>query len=476
MEPILLDDDACFDESWSMIELNSREWAILIWLALLIAYSFAKPQIRGSAMGVVRSFFQWKLQASIIAAALWSAGCVWLLWRLGLWQWDNLKTTIVWGVTFMFVTLVDAATSKDGIKTLRELGRQAITVAVVVGFIAEFYTMPLWAELLLVPALVMLGGMIAMAEIRSEYSGLLSPLFTVQVLVGIGLIGFSAYQIALRWGEFATLGTVHEFTVPILLSLMYLPFLYAYLVLIAYESAAVRLHSVIPNSKLRRSAYRRGMFAFGPNIELFRRYIRALSATDTIDKARIKEAIGEVRRIRRREKRPPTVDWSLGWSPYEAQNYLAEQGLRTNDYHRSYHDWWAESAPLEVCGEFLKDRLTYRISGTEIAATRLSLELNAHKPGQPEEADDQFHTVAELLIAHALGDEAASRWATERVGSDEGSTDAGKFTIQWHHDSWGSADNGGYYRRLGSGLIDQSQKMTVAARATAEKKAFGHRS
>lgn len=31
-------------------------------------------------------------------------------------------------------------------------------------------------------------------------------------------------------------------------------------------------------------------------------------------------------------------------------------------------------------------------------------------------------------------------------------------------------------RKLGSGLIDQSQKMMVAARATAEKKAFGHRS
>jgi len=33
-----------------------------------------------------------------------------------------------------------------------------------------------------------------------------------------------------------------------------------------------------------------------------------------------------------------------------------------------------------------------------------------------------------------------------------------------------------YTLALGSGLIDQSQKMTVAARATAEKKAFGHRS
>ncbi|WP_369691272.1 S-4TM family putative pore-forming effector [Sphingobium amiense] len=30
--------------------------------------------------------------------------------------------------------------------------------------------------------------------------------------------------------------------------------------------------------------------------------------------------------------------------------------------------------------------------------------------------------------------------------------------------------------RLGSGLVDQSQKMTVAARAMAEKKALGHRS
>jgi hypothetical protein len=34
----------------------------------------------------------------------------------------------------------------------------------------------------------------------------------------------------------------------------------------------------------------------------------------------------------------------------------------------------------------------------------------------------------------------------------------------------------GPYNILGSGLIDQSQKMTVAARAIAEKKTVGHRS
>jgi hypothetical protein len=35
---------------------------------------------------------------------------------------------------------------------------------------------------------------------------------------------------------------------------------------------------------------------------------------------------------------------------------------------------------------------------------------------------------------------------------------------------------GGQLRRLGSGLVDQSQKMTVAASAMAEKKTVGQRS
>jgi hypothetical protein len=431
-----------------MIELNSREWAILIWLAALIAFIIAKPKIRSSGASLIRSFFQWKIQASLIAALFWSAGCIWILWRLGLWQWGNLKTTIVWGFTFMFVTLIDAATSKDGVRTLRELARQAITVAVVVGFIAEFYTMPLWAELLLVPALALLGGMVALAEIKSEYSRLLSPLTSVQVLAGLGLLVFSIYQIATHWSEFATLGTAYEFTVPILLSFMYLPFLYGYLVLIAYENASVRLHFTIPDKALRRPAYFRGMLAFGPNLELFKRYIRALNATDTLDRKRIKEAISEVRRIRRREKRLPTVDWSKGWSPYDAQDFLATQELRTNDYHRAYSDWCAESSAVEIGGTFLKDRLTYRISGNEAATTKLDLELNAHVPGQPELADEHFHTAADLMITRALGDEAAGRYIAERIGKVEGELDAGRFKIQWRHDRWGTAEYGGYCRRL----------------------------
>ncbi|MEP7350767.1 MAG: hypothetical protein ABI668_12580 [Sphingorhabdus sp.] len=428
--------------------LNSREWAILIWLVAAIIALIAMPSTRSSLGSLVAHFFHWKLQASIIGATLWCAGCVWVLWRLGLWTDGNLKTTIVWGLTFMIVTLFDVGTSKDGVKSLRSLARQAVTFTMVVGFIAEFYTLPLIAELLLVPFLVVTGAMIAMAELKPEFAQVHSLLNSLTALIGFGILGFSFYQIAIHWRDFATLGTVHEFAVPVLLSFMYLPFLYAYLLLMTYENASIRLRFAAPDDSLRRAAFWHGLLAFGPNVDLFGRYVIALNATDTFDRARIKVAIAEVRGVRRREKRPPVVDWNKGWSPYDAQYYLATEGLSTKDYHRSVADWWAEAPSIEVSGDFLKDRLSYRISGTEEAATQLTLELNAHRPGDMAIADRRFREVSELLVAQALGDEPAERYREAIIAADEGALEAGFLKVTWRYDEWGKPEYGGYSRSM----------------------------
>lgn len=76
-------------------------------------------------------------------------------------------------------------------------------------------------------------------------------------------------------------------------------------------------------------------------------------------------------------------------------------------------DWSAESAPLKANDSFLADRLTYRISGIEEAATKLSLELNANLPGEPENSETIFLSAAKVLIMRALGDEPAERFAVQ---------------------------------------------------------------
>ena len=47
---------------------------------------------------------------------------------------------------------------------------------------------------------------------------------------------------------------------------------------------------------------------------------------------------------------------------------------------------------------------------------------------------------------------------------------------KYDHSVWNGVRSAEVNRRLGSRLIDQSQKMTVAASAIAEKKTVGHRS
>lgn len=438
--------DVC--ECLRLIQLNDREWASLIWIGLLVLYILFQPKLRSSMWDVVQAFFQWKIQIAIAAAVGWTAASVWLLAWLRIWQCDNLSATIIWCLTTMIVTLADTATSKEGAGRLRKVARETIAITAFVVFISELYTLPLWAELVLLPVMAVVAMMAVIAEHKAEHARLAGPLNAFLAIVGLGLIAFSGYQIVTHFGDFLSLGTARDFMVPTLLSLMYLPFLYLILAISAYENAAVRLTFRLNDKQLRREVYVRGFFAFGVNVDLINRYFRALTATDATDRKRIREAISEVRRIRRREKRPPPVDWSIGWSPYEAKNFLAKVGLNTEDYHRTVVDWSAESEPLKVNDSFLADRLTYRISGIEEAATKLSLELNANLPGEPENSETIFLSAAKSLIMRTLGDEPAERFAVQYEGSDEGVLEAGKFKIEWQRDEWGDQKYGGFSRRL----------------------------
>lgn len=432
------------------MELNTREWAILFWIGAFIVFALRNRRVRHSAMGVVRAFFQWKLQLSLGLALLWSAGCIWMLAQVGWWEWRNLKTSIIWMLTFMFVTMLDVRKLEKGTVALRELAVQTLVGTIfvtIIAFVADFYTMPIGVELILVPVLFLLGGLVVVARLNPEHRVLIGPIQRVRAVVGLSILGFSLYKIAGHIGEFVSLPTVREFAVPILLSIMFLPFLYLLMIVMVHEQARIQLDYAATDRRVRRYAYWRGVLAFGGSIMLFKRYIRALRSSEAVDYARVREAIGEVRRIRRREKQPPMVDWSEGWSPYEAARFLLGHGLSTEDYHRTVVDWFAASPAVEIGGEFFKDRLTYRISGTENAVTRLSLELNANLPGTPEVADAIYRRTVLDLIKEALGDETAGR-VEALILDDQGQLNAGTVRINWDHDTWGIGPRGGYVRRL----------------------------
>ncbi len=432
------------------MDLNSREIAILIWLGLILGYAAVKSRdVRRSFGGLVSAFLQRKILLSFGAAALYSAVCVWLLWQLGVWEWANLKTTLLWGITFAFVTIMDVGKLETQPRPLRRIANEAVNATALIVFIAEFHTFPLWGELILVPILVMIGGMIAVGESKPEAAPAVRLLKFLQVVAGLSLLIYSLGRVFQDLRDFATLTTARELAVPMLLSLMFLPFLYLLILWVSYENASHRMRVTVEDRKLRRYAIWRGMAAFRTDTDLFRRLMRNIQLEEVNDREGVRRLIRQLRGLRRRERRPPPVAWVNGWSPYEAQSFLADQGLTTGDYHRSYEaEWWAESASIEVGGDLFKDRVIYRIAGTETAVTRLSLELNANLPGTPEKSDATFWEVVDMLIQRSLGDMQAAPSLAGLAGRDEGEAMSGEVRLRLTRDSWGTTARGGYTRRL----------------------------
>ena len=429
------------------MELNTREIAILTWSGILLFSLLLKREIREAALGVVRAFVQPKILQWVGLMVAYVAVCTAGLWKFGAWTCDNLKTTIVWVLTFAFVTMMNRLALAGDPTAFRRLAMEAIAPTALVVFIAELYTFNIWVELVLVPALTIVGLMVAVAQLKPELAIVIRPLNMIQTWAGFSILGYSLYRIVSDFGEFATANNGREFAVPILLSLLFLPFLFVMAVAAAYETQFTSLLITINDRRLAAYAKRQAFFAFRGNTDYVRRLTRNIHLQNIKDREGVKRAIRELRAIRKREKNPPDVWPADGWSPYAARHFLEGQGLLAGDYHPSFAEWFAESSPLKFGDHFPNDWLTYYVEGDERIATRLKVSLNANLPGDAGAADDRFFGLVGELLARVSSTDVEAITARLR-GARNLMLEAGVGRIQLTRDDWGTAKHGGYNRRL----------------------------
>jgi hypothetical protein len=429
------------------MEFTNRELAILIWLGVVVATSFILPTVRQSAFSLVRAFFQPKLLAAFGLASLYVGGSVWLLSILGAWEWSNLKTTIWWAVTTAFVSMFDLNRIDEDRTYFAKTVRDTLSLSTVIVFIAEFYAFSLGAELLLLPVTAFLAGVKAVADQKPEYRAVGNLVSGLLLLMGVSYFGYSAYQTAAHIGEFATLGTLREFGVPILLTLLFLPWLYVMSVFMVYENVFLGLRFGIPDERLRRFAKRHAILRFGFNLELLKRWRRQVLNESTLDRNSVRRSTREVKEGRRREIAPPPVDISAGWSPYSAQIFLRDEGWTTNDYHRSFDSWWANSPMIEIGDDPFPDNIAFYIEGDAETVKQVRLKLNVNNPNGAKEAERRFYELCGALLAIAVTDNARDRLTPLIETSDEIDEIADGRRVRLDRDEF-TGIRGGYSRRL----------------------------
>lgn len=429
-------------------DLNPREIAILIYTLAFFGWALLIPSVRRSAGDVVKAFFQRQILVVLVAMSAFVIACVLVLAHFDVWRWVNLKTTIVWWMTFAFVSMFEASKVSEEPGTLKRMAWEALNITTVIVFIAEFQTFPLWGEMLFVPFVTMVALMLGVAQHRPENAIVVGPLTVVQSLVGFGVLGFGLFSVIQDFREFASLDTAREFAVPVLLSLMFLPFLYCLSVVMVHETIFVSLRFQKENDRLVRYAQRKAILSFGLDVDGIKRLARSIRMDDIEDRAGVDGAVREIKRLKKRERNPPFVPPSGGWSPYEARRFLEEHGIVTRDYHRSFDDWWAEAPSVKLGDRPLPDHVSYYVSGTEGAATRLRLALDASYQNDPVEADGAFFERVETLLGRVFGEERVPALLERLLSADEQEFEIDGKRLSLERHEWGIAQRGGYGRNF----------------------------
>jgi hypothetical protein len=402
------------------MELTNREIATLIWLGLAIGTACLNRTLRGGLGAILRILFTRPIRRVLAAALFYVVLCAVLLAQLPVWRPENLKATLIWIMTFGIVTIFEYKRLLEERLFFRNILRETLSAAVVLVFLIESYTLNLWAELMLIPFATLLTLVYAMPPKNPDQRVAHRFVGWLMTLLGLSYLTYSALQAAIDWRNFATLNTTREFAVPILLSLMFLPFLYGLKVYGTYQQVFSGLRMIaIPDRRLRRYAQWRAILAFRFNLNFLKRWRRMMVIQHPASKDAIKASISELRRIRAVESNPPTIAPSEGWSPYDAKDFLATEGLETEDYHSSYDDEWrCASLILKVQEGVFAPTLTYYVTGDERAAAELLLELDVFNCENPTAADERFWRCAALLLRCATSQDTAQEIATT-IGESE---------------------------------------------------------
>lgn len=393
---------SCFCPADFGFDLNNREIAALIWLGVIALGLLLWANARRSILSVARSFFVWKLQQVFLVMTIYMIIIVTLLAKLNLWEWANLKTTILWWLTVGFASIFQAQRIAKEQGAFRRLLAEALSLTAALTFIAEFASFPLLLELFVPVPLTFVAIVLAMAPHQQGAEILVKPLNRIMIVAGLGYLGWGVYEILAYPAAFLNLNTLREFADPIILSIAFVPFLYALAMFMERETLFTSLKVMWTRPDLVAYAQRRSLLAFGFDLDATRRLARDLKMNNIESRKGVGDTIKQIKRLKRRENNPSSVPADQGWSPYEAVCFLEVEGVVANDWHPAFGEWRAEASTVKLGDEFSPDTVSYYLSGVEFATTRLVLILNANNRNDTTASDARYYKMMLMLLERAM--------------------------------------------------------------------------
>ncbi len=226
---------------------NNREIATGVWLIILAIWIGQKAGMRGAFSKLLKAFLHWKLILPVFLMAGYLALEVLLLRHWNLWDISLLKDTIYWFCLTGFILLAKFMGEKKDVGFFKKTLLQCFAVAVFLQFLLNLYTFPLWGELIFIPVTAILAIMTTIAESDPKYEPARKLFDGIISLIGVVMVIYLIQMTWLHYSELSPSNLMLSVLLPLLLTILFFPFLYFAKLVANYEMFFVRLGFHISN-------------------------------------------------------------------------------------------------------------------------------------------------------------------------------------------------------------------------------------
>lgn len=390
------------------MELNTREVAVLVWCLAAVAWLTINAKKRGTTYGlmnVVRAFFCKPIMVVMVASFIWVFLSVVVLFQLGAWSFENIKTTVIWFFGFAFVALMNAP-NEQGVSEpdyLKNYLSGLLGLSVIVVFLAESYTLPIYLELVLFPVIFIFSAFQVMAARRPEFKAVGGLSRWVIATIAFVFLFYSIANIVFSPEDFFSWKKLSDFFLPLILSFCFTPFVMFLRVFMTYEMMFKRISFWLKDRALLRYAKIRSVVTFGIDVDALSLWCDSLAHQKMNISTRkdIDESLRAAIKNKINEKVREQVAAEAGWNPFDAKDFLKQEGLVCRHYKAIYDGWGAESNFLKA-GETQFSTISYYVTGNESAAKSLRLKLFLWRGDDNEKADKFFARLCILLVLQVI--------------------------------------------------------------------------
>jgi len=274
------------------LHFSTREIALFLWVIVFASWALSKPNVRQSVWRALRIAANVKLITPYLLMLGNIALLISVLAGIGLWHVGLLKDTILWTLgagTILYFGASEAA--EDGEKYFRKVLLRLLTWTILVEFIANLVTFPLWVELITVPFLFFLFGVNAVSGLEEKNRPAKKLTDIAIATYGFTVLGISLFILSQNPSGHFTFDGMLAFALGFLLTFGLLPYVYGLAIWALYETLFVRMRYFTENESVFRYARRRLVLKFGLSLRELNEFSHSAGILGFNSRAQVDEHI-----------------------------------------------------------------------------------------------------------------------------------------------------------------------------------------